>query len=66
MSASPPRDEISKALTIVRCMRDVIGTVVGESDLKPLYEEYKEKAELIVKNDLMIKCSNSEEKKMFV
>lgn len=48
-------DEVMKAL---RCIREVIGNAVTVNpNLKPLYEEYKQKAELLVKSELM-KCQD--------
>lgn len=45
-------EDLSKSL---KCMGAVIGNVFGDSDFKPLYDEYKQKAEAVVRNDLM-KC----------
>lgn len=45
-------EDLSKSL---KCQGAVIGNVFGDSDFKPLYEEYKQKAEAVVRNDLM-KC----------
>lgn len=55
------KDDITfdKMLKALKCMRDVIGNVIGDGDLKPVYEEYKMKAETVVKNDLM-KCRDLE------
>lgn len=35
------------------CLLDTIGNVVGESNLKPLYEQLKRQIEATVKNDLL-------------
>jgi hypothetical protein len=61
------KDDITfeNLLKALKCMRDVIGNVIGDSDLKPLYEEYKMKAEAIVKNDLM-KCRDMEGSKLLL
>lgn len=45
-------------------MRNVVGNVVGESDFKPLYEQYQRQIESIVKSDLM-KCDGPEEMRRF-
>lgn len=49
-------DDINKAiqnlLLKIKCSVSVIGEVIGETDLKKDYVEYKEAVELIFKNDL--------------
>lgn len=41
-------------------MQNVIGNVVGESDLKPLFDEYRLKTDFVVQNYL-IQCLDNDE-----
>lgn len=59
-------DDLIKSL---KCIRDVFENAVGESDLKPLYEEFKQLGETIVREELLV-CRDlekgSEKKARFV
>lgn len=61
--------EVDDLIKSLKCIQNVFGNAVGDSDLKPAYEEYKQSTEIIVKNHL-IKCRDleigSEEKSQFV
>lgn len=48
-------EALNEFIKLHKCMLNVIGNVVGESDLKPLYEEYRRDAEALIQHDLQ-KC----------
>lgn len=50
------KSELDDLMKLYKCVLDVIGKVIGESDLKPLYEQYKRKFDVVLQNDL-IKCN---------
>lgn len=52
--------ELDELVKLFKCSRDVIGNVIGNSDLKPLYEQYKREFDVVLQNDL-IKCSELED-----
>lgn len=54
-------DVVDKLIKYFKCIRDKIGNDVGKSNLKPVYDEFKQTAEAIVKNDLM-KCRDLEDR----
>lgn len=51
--------ELDELVKLFKCSRDVIGNVIGESDLKPLFEQYKREFDVVLQNDL-IKCNELE------
>lgn len=54
---SKANSELDELVKLFKCSRDVIGNVIGESDLKPLYEQYKREFDVVLQNNL-VKCND--------
>lgn len=57
---SKASSDLDELLKLYECSRDVIGGVIGEGELKPLYEKYKHEFDVVLQNDL-VKCGEIED-----
>lgn len=62
--ANDDGDVLGNFWIALNCMLDEIGNVIGESDLKPLFEEYRLKTDDAVENYLM-QCLETEDEDHF-